>query len=521
MINPRTLITTIEKIPLSLAAGIASFLAIVVVRYVLESMLEGHHVLALHTSLRLGLIDFLHVLVSWVVLYWLLALGLAAGSARPLAQTNRIALIGFPLIWLPPLWDVLTGNSGFIVYQHDFSEFATSFVGLFNPAVAVSYVTPGVRIEIACAVALAVLYVWTMHGGRWAWLRALVTGLWVYGVVFLLGFLPALWFTLLGDTASNLLGRSILGVNSTSAAFYWYLPWMMVIGPIWLRLSSPSIWSALLASLRPSRVLIYLAITNLAFLSAAEIGLVGRDWLNPYDMAVVITMNLAVALAFVSMAILNDLHDLSIDRHTNPQRPLVRGIISSTDFVFIAWLCGGLALWFAVLIHPLAMYPLALTIALAYLYSALPFRLRRFVGIAHLILAAIAAGVYLYGSALVLGNLAIQQLNHEQLLALMLLFFIGTHFKDIKDVAGDRMAGVSTLATLLGPVRAYWMIGSIVILSVLTLIATGLIANTWSSWLALTVFTLGWGLVQNGERVFWVMLLALGILFGSEYLSVG
>lgn len=83
--------------------AITSFLAIVFIRYFLEALLESHHVLAPHLDLRLGLVDLLHVLVSWAVLYALLSLGLALITGRGQAAANRMTLAAFPLICLPPL----------------------------------------------------------------------------------------------------------------------------------------------------------------------------------------------------------------------------------------------------------------------------------------------------------------------------------------------------------------------------------------------------------------------------------
>lgn len=507
------LISNIEVWPVTPAQAVLTFLAIVLVRFCLESLLEARHTLALHLDLRLGLTDFLHVLVSWVVLYALLALGLAFFSVRGQARANRMVLAGFPLIWLPPLWDFVFGSSGEIVYQHDFSLFASSFIGLFNPSVAVPYVTPGVRVEVGCAVGMSALYAGFWNRGAAAWWRGVLAGIWTYGVVFLLGFLPALWFSLLGGDHETWLGKSVLRANSAGVALFWYLPLALLIMPIWLRASSASLWAALLASLRPSRLLIYLAICNLAFLSATRIGLVGWDWLNVYDLAKVLALNLALASAFVAMTILNDIHDCDIDAVSNPRRPLVVGLISIADFTTLGAICSGFALVLAVAVDEVAAYPLAATMALGYLYSAPPLRLRRFVGIAHLLLTAIAGAVYLYGSSLVLGNLAFQQINKSQLLALMLVFFIGAHFKDIKDEAGDRLAGVTTLATLFGAARAYWLVGGLTTIAAFSLVLAGVLPNSGITWLSTSTFVVAWLWLRDAERIFWVMLLAWGMLF--------
>mgnify|MGYP005845467135 CR=1 FL=1 len=512
----RHVIQPIESIELGVRQALAAFLAVVFARYFLEALLEGQGVLALHLDLRYGLTDFLHVMVSWGVLFILTTLGIALGTGRDLPRINRMVLVCFPVIWLPPLWDFIFGSSAEIVYQHDFSEFTSSFIGLFNPFVPVGYVTPGVRVEVACAVGFVFFYTVLSGRGLSSWLRGLFTGAWVYCMVFLLGFLPAIWSVVLDSDHQSLLGASVLGVNNASAALLWYFPLLLSAGPVWLRYSSPSSCQALRSSVRPSRLLIYLIISGLAFLSAGQIGLLEYDWLNVYDLSLILLMNMALALAFIAMTMLNDLHDREIDQISNADRPLVTGKVTAAEFCTLAWICGVVSLALAVVVDEVAIYPLAITIAIGYLYSAPPFRLRRFVGVAHLCLAGIAGGVYLFGASPVLGTMTFQQIDRGQLLSLMVLFFVGAHFKDIKDIAGDRRCGVVTLPTLLGAQRAYWLIGGLVVVGVAMLLLSSVLINGPTAWLALGLFTCGWLLLRNAERLFWVILVSLGLLFVSH-----
>lgn len=509
----RTHIDHIETWPLSSAQAVLTFLAIVLVRYSFEFLLEDSHTLALHLDLRPALTDLLHVLMSWAVLYVLLALGLAIFSGRGQARANRVTLACLPLIWLPPIFEFLIGSSGEILYQYDFSNFAASFIGLFNPSVPVEYVTTGVRVEVACAVALAASYCGLMRQGWGAVLYAGLAGIWTYSVVFLLGFLPACWLFLLGETHSFWLDQSVLRVTGTEASLLWYLPLALVLFPIWIRTSHKGLWAALLASLRPSRLLVYLAICALSFWSASQIGLVSWDWLNPYDLGEVLVLNLALLFAFVAMTILNDIYDQKIDAVSNRKRPLVTGCVSAADFVLLGSVCAAFALWLALVVDEVAASPVITIFALGYLYSAPPLRLRRFLGIAHLLLACIAVGVYLYGASAILGNLAFQQVDKTQLLALALLFFFGAHFKDIKDVEGDRLAHVTTLATLFGASRAYWISGGMLLLAIFALMLTSTIANQISTWVSVALFITGWVGLRNSEHVFWVMLVSLGGIF--------
>ena len=114
------------------------------------------------------------------------------------------------------------------------------------------------------------------------------------------------------------------------------------------------------------------------------------------------------------------------------------------------WLAGlgsGLAVLIALVVDPVAVYPMLAILALGWVYSAPPFRLRRFLALGHLVLAGIGMGSYLLGATLVHGNLAFRQCDRPLLGLIGALFFTGSQFKDLKDTAGDREAGVTTLAT--------------------------------------------------------------------------
>jgi len=505
----------IESWNITAAQAIVTFLIIVWIRNTLEKLLEEHHVLALQLNVHDWIIDLIHVMASWASIFILISIGLSLFSGRNLMRTNRIVLAIFPLIWLPPLWDICMGSSGDIVYQYDFQHFASSFIGLFNPAVVVPYVTPGVRVEMAIAMLLSVAYILAVSerqlGQRFV--ASLLGGFWIYVSIFMVGFLPAIWFALLGSSSAELLGLSVLGVESALSNLLWYLPVMLCVTPLWFKRSSPKLWQALLCSLRPSRILIYLAICNLAFLSACNIGLVGWDWLNPYDMGVVTLLNLALTFAFVSMTVLNDICDAEIDAVSNQERPLIKGLISRDEFVLLGLICGALSLLLSFAVNAVTAILMLTILSLGTLYSAPPLRLRRYIGVGHFVLAMIAATVYLYGATPVLGNMVFQQINQHQWFALVVLFFIGVHFKDIKDIDGDKSAGISTLSTLLGSETAYQIVGAAMIVAILGLVAMGYLANSIFTWGGLLIFSVGWHVLHDGEKVFWVLLTALGVVF--------
>lgn len=507
-----------EATPLHPGAWLASLVAVALLRNALEGLLEADHQWTVRVALGPGLTDLLHVTLAWTCVVLLASLGLAWARRAPVLQVSRVVLRAFPLILLVPLADGLLGQPGRIQYQYDFQRFFASYRQLLLPWRSVGYVTAGVRLEILLGALLAGGYAALAGQGRRLW-RVLAAGLLVYHLPFLLGYLPALWAAAFGQTAESLARRSALGVNAAEASLIWYLPIAIPAALAWVRATSPGAWAALKDCLRPSRLVVYLLLLNGGFLAATREGLVDWDWLNPYDGAELLLANLAVVSAFAAQAALNDLFDRAIDRRSNPDRPLASGRVPPATYGWLAGLGSGLAVLIALVVDPVAVYPMLAILALGWVYSAPPFRLRRFLALGHLVLAGIGMGSYLLGATLVHGNLAFRQCDRPLLGLIGALFFAGSHFKDLKDTAGDREAGVTTLATWLGERRAYWAAGSLVMAVAAAGVLTGILPKTPWTWAALGIFELSWLILRDGERMLRALAATLGILLAGAFLG--
>lgn len=151
-------------------------------------------------------------------------------------------------------------------------------------------------------------------------------------------------------------------------------------------------------------------------------------------------------------AMFNDFYDLSIDRSTNPGRPLVTGEVSGMEVVLLGTLMYFLSTVLA-LLHGDLVFTIVVFAALilGFQYSAPPLRLRR-----HGITGAltIGAGISL---AFLAGITSLGSVTLEgTMIALLfgLLAFTASSLKDFKDVQGDEKAGVKTLPVILGAAPA-------------------------------------------------------------------
>ncbi len=159
------------------------------------------------------------------------------------------------------------------------------------------------------------------------------------------------------------------------------------------------------------------------------------------------------ALAFMAAwhyaVAINDIYDREIDAVSNPHRPLVSGLASEKQYHEMYMSCALLAAVLGVAgkvpVHVLIF------IFLAYVYSTPPARLKRFpvgsVFVAAGSVIAFHAGLVSSGARAFTGELV------RVLLVMFLAFSAGIVIKDLKDVEGDKRAGVATLFTTLGVKR--------------------------------------------------------------------
>ncbi|MDC8830803.1 UbiA family prenyltransferase [Alteromonas gilva] len=509
MHNIGCILRKIERTPIGLVAGTITFLAIIFIRNQLELLLEADHNITISLSTATVLADHVHVIMAWSYIYLMSVIVLATAGGCRWAGATRVSLCGFTLIWVPPLLDGAFGLSGAIIYQYRFDSFLSSFSSLFLPWVEVGYVTPGVRVEVFLVMLATLAYVGLCSVRRYAWWRAVLSAFLVYCAIFSMGYLPALVRLLSGNSHFELLQQSVLGVTATTAPVLWYLPVLLPLAIVFMKNTQPRLWKVFTSCLRTERMLIYLLFALAGVLQGADRALIGSDWLNLYDITFVALALLCVAMAFIAMTALNDICDANIDALSNPSRPLTgdKTLLSEYWFVlaFGVLLSIGMSFTFGVS-QPVLLVGM---LSLGGLYSLPPLRLRSYLLLAPLTLTLIALVCYQFGMALIWNNSTPEQLNLPQLGGLALLFFIAVQFKDIKDEAGDRAHGVQTIATCLGARRAYWVLGTLLLVAFAGLIVTGELKWSAANVLAGLVFVLAFVIFKKSE---WVICSLVGCL---------
>ncbi|MBD3229613.1 MAG: hypothetical protein GF329_15640 [Candidatus Lokiarchaeota archaeon] len=144
---------------------------------------------------------------------------------------------------------------------------------------------------------------------------------------------------------------------------------------------------------------------------------------------------------------LNDIFDVEIDRISNPDRPYVKGLIEKKKYIIISIVICTISIITILFVDIISMVFIILFLILGYMYSAPPFRLRKYL-IGTLFIGAASALSYFSG---IFSGVFI--LNWYQLMIGILIFValsMGTVVKDYKDYEGDKNQNIKTIFTKFG-----------------------------------------------------------------------
>jgi 4-hydroxybenzoate polyprenyltransferase len=160
--------------------------------------------------------------------------------------------------------------------------------------------------------------------------------------------------------------------------------------------------------------------------------------------------------------------DLSADKISNPQRPLVANIFSSGEYLSIGFVYLALSLLFAFQAGD-AIFMLVLAFIVFYfIYSIPPLHLKRFLIFSNIMIgleAVIAVWIgYVFRQDI---PASLSAPFPEIFWGIFFIFFLVSSVKDLKDIDGDKSAGVVTLPILVGKTRACQVVGALVLISYL------------------------------------------------------
>jgi 4-hydroxybenzoate polyprenyltransferase len=343
------------------------------------------------------------------------------------------------------------------------------------------------------------------------WSRALLGAFLTYLILFFLGTFPSFlsfaYYELKGikkitavnevdivdlfGTPFRLFGTEFLSIKYTLAynldlIFYPILLALLII--LFFMIDRKKLW-AIIQNIRFPQIIyhtgLFLTGLGLGYLAYPE-----NFYLSPFSPFALIVLLCSIWLAWTASVVANDIYDYQIDEISNPDRPLQKKVFTVSEYasfgslLFLLSIIGGLVIGFKFAALLLAYQ------FIAWAYSAPPFRLKKFPGIATLMSSFASLVVLFMGFTLFSGDLHLRGLSFRIILLVIIALTLSLPIKDLKDIEGDRKYKIWTIPVLLGEER-----GKLAI-------AIGLFISFMSSVFFLNEFHLFWWAVLFGGLSF-------------------
>jgi hypothetical protein len=394
------IIENIEKYPLSLTKWLVAFFSLVVLRLLGEHLVNG--LSDYSPSFFIG--SFLVTLLFFSFSFILVLLFLAAYTKEPVQKAANLLLWGFFLIISPPIIDKIWcgARKCWSFYTFDsLKGLGLRFLTFFgdSPTVGITY---GVRVEVALAVLFLAIYVFLKTKKI---VKSLFGGLIAYAILFVLGSFPA-WISFLVLSPEKKIlsieGFDVAGLFLSSAKLFSIenqdplnnlnVKMNLIYGLLVVAAVAFFFWVswrekfwAVVKNIRWIQIFIHgglvLAGAGLgAFYFPGNMNLrIGQSLAENFFPALVLAnLVLAAVFAWLAAVFINDCVDVGIDRETNKRRPLATGAMEKEEYIELFWLSFVLSLVLALAVGVKFFLLILSYQIIGWVYSARPFRLKRF-----------------------------------------------------------------------------------------------------------------------------------------------
>ncbi len=461
----RKIIETIENTTLHINDWIVSFVCILFVRFLLESISSpapsGMMPTDMYTLIHYGLF-FLSVALGLICIMGMFT--------KDYGRSSKFVLFIFPIMWVAPIFDLIlnrTGEAMSYIYATP-KELLIEFFKFpfFTP---VSGITVGMHIQI-------ILLFWVV--GYYIWMKTkkykLVIGtlLSFYIFMFFLGAIPSMLYAIqhthvnensieitnyLESTIlnSNIIHNSMhegaltvsryrffqIGFDKLMSQILFVISLILIVIFFWKKEKVKT--REILKNSRPIRILYYLTPLLIAtgYSLQTKKGYI-YSWVDMLSYTCLLVSWFGMWMYSVH---LNDVYDTKIDTISNSNRPIINGSVTKEDmigssnvFLWIALIgswCAGFYSFFFVMVG----------LTVAYIYSTPPLRLRRFIPLSSFLISIVILCAVLSGFFFVSIDKKIQSFPTIISLGILLFYTFQINFKDIKDIEGDQKEGISTV----------------------------------------------------------------------------
>jgi 4-hydroxybenzoate polyprenyltransferase len=219
---------------------------------------------------------------------------------------------------------------------------------------------------------------------------------------------------------------------------------------------------AFLRNIRPARIGLNILFVALGMKLAYWLGLVSHTF-SLTDVFGLFVLAIVIGLNFILAVIINDRNDVTIDMHSNTDRPLIQKTLTDEDMKNILYILTAFVFMGGLLFN-YNIFILLVTYQVSYfMYSVPPIRMRRIFLANSVIIGFVSVLDLLIGFFFVSQNQQIVSFPGMILFVFFIFIFSISPAKDLKDVAGDSSGGVTTLPSILGYKKSRLAIGLIML----------------------------------------------------------
>ncbi len=461
----------LENRPLSFRGFLLTFMAIIFLRNFLETFADVDNfwtpVSPSAYFLHYPMFYLCLILAVIIVFRWL--------TGEKILRITKIVFFFFPIVLLAPILDlVLSAGQGYNI-SYLFGDLPTLLHRLttFSFAYLGRGITPGIQIELILAFLLTACYLFL----KTRRLVLAIAGVMVcYVAGFVLGALPSLVNILWNLNGSGMSSEGVFTADVVLYHFYSFnhkitlilFPILLGELAVWYWLYDRRKFLAMVKNLRGLRVLHYLCMLAMGMLIGHAYSGPLALFESPFPSLILLVAACAGVLAWWWAVGVNDLHDLETDKISNHSRPLASGAITAGEYRLLNIVFLLLSLVGATVIRYPFLVTILVAMALSYMYSAPPLRLKRVPFLATFILALCSALICLAGYLLFSDDYSFIGFPPRILAAILVAFTLGLTVIDMKDREGDRATGALTLPILFGEKKGAKITGGLTLLAYLS-----------------------------------------------------
>ncbi len=455
----------VNKIKITPFQWVVGFCGILFVRFMLENISSQNNFGIITSDLS----TLIHYLLFYLGLLLSLVLCLKIFIKIKISDLTKMALFILPITWLAPIIDlIITDGTGCnMSYNfHTSSKLITDFFTFFGTFD--SGITLGIKIEIFI-ILIGISFLAYKHTKNI--FKTILTLFLCYSIFFLWSVIPNITFIIndiftnefiLSSVNNSYISKNILqtGVEFTQIVRNKEILFNFAMMQIFILINSLLliIWSFIynknhiiniLKNSRPQRFLFYFSFFIIGFIIAIKQFNLDINW-SWFNITTFITILLGYFCVWLFAIGVNDTTDIFIDKISNKNRPLVKNIFDSDQLkqYNLIFLLFSLIASLAVGIY--ALFFMIIFIAVSYIYSAPPLRLKKIPVISTFLISIATLSMAMSSFYLISPNKTISAFPLNIIVLIIIVVTITANIKDLKDYEGDRTDNIRTIPTIFG-----------------------------------------------------------------------